>query len=497
MTQLKSAFQSCQLNLEREEALFRVISNIRNSLDLDEILKTTIQEMRQILDLDRVGIVRLNSHKGWDEGEFIAETVTPRFNSALAARVQDHCFGEQYADAYKNGRIHVINDIYAAGLSPCHIEILSQFQVRANLLVPLLQGENLWGLLCIHQCSGPRQWQSDEIEFASKIAVHLGVAIQHAELLTQTQQQAAELKQTLQQLQSTHIQLAQAEKMAGLGQLAGGVAHEINNPVNFIQGNLNHAKNYIKDLFALITIYQEHYPTDITAIQEAVAEIDVDVDFLREDLPKLLHSMSVGATRISDIVTALRNFSRLDEMGLKSIDLHQSIEDTLLLIKHRLKATEHRPEIQVQKNYGQLSTVECYPGQINQVLMSLLSNAVDAFDEEWARADLAPTVAPPTLSVGTQAFSDTVLITIEDNGPGMSDTVKAKIYDPFFTTKPVGSGTGLGLAIDYQIIVKHQGMLQCFSELGQGTEFSIKLPVKQSQPTQSAPNSEILSAPYI
>ncbi|MEM1280080.1 MAG: GAF domain-containing protein, partial [Cyanobacteria bacterium P01_H01_bin.152] len=202
------SLQSCHFNLEREKVLFEIISNIRESLDLEVILQTTIQELRQLLAVDRVGVVRLEAATGWDEGEFIAETVLPRFDSALAMRVRDHCFGKQYAEAYQNGRIQAVEDIYNAGLSECHIEILSQFQVRANLLVPLLQGKELWGLLCIHQCSGPRQWTSDDIELVSKIAVHLGIAIQHAELLTQTQKQSLELNQSLQNLKSVHTQLA-------------------------------------------------------------------------------------------------------------------------------------------------------------------------------------------------------------------------------------------------------------------------------------------------
>lgn len=479
------ALQSCHIDLEKEQALLTVISKIRKSLELNTIIQTTIQEVRQILEADRVGVVRLNVLEGWDEGEFIAEAVLPRFNSALAARVQDHCFGEKYAAAYRDGRIQAIDDIYEAGLSDCHIEILSQFQVRANLLVPLLQGEDLWGLLCIHQCSGPRQWQSDEIDFVTKIAAHLGIAVQHAELLAKTQQQAAEINQTLNALKSAHIQLAQSEKMAGLGQLAAGVAHEINNPVNFIKGNLTHVEDYLSDLIVLVGLYEAHCPPEIPAIQAALEE--VDVDFLKEDLPKLFASMSSGVTRISDIVRALRHFSRLDEVGLKTISLCNSIEDMLLLLKNRLQASECRPEIRVDKRYNQPIEIECYPEEINQALMSLLTNAIDAFDEIWARAKPEP-VATPTLSIGAQVVADTVLITIEDNGPGMSEAVKAKLYDPFFTTKPVGQGTGLGLAIAYQIIAKHSGLLQCCSEVGKGTEFSIKLPIEQK--SQKSPESE-------
>ncbi|NEQ42724.1 MAG: HAMP domain-containing histidine kinase [Leptolyngbya sp. SIOISBB] len=194
--------------------------------------------------------------------------------------------------------------------------------------------------------------------------------------------------------------------------------------------------------------------------------------------------MASGATRIRDIVQGLKNFSRLDEAGLKAVDLHESIDSTLLMLENRLHAKGHRPAVQVQKTYGQLPPVECYPGQINQALMSILTNAIDVFDEMWASASLPPNPAPPTLAISTQAFADAVLIMIEDNGPGMADAVKAKLYDPFFTTKPVGQGTGLGLAISHQIITQHQGILQCVSELGQGTEFSIKLPIQHLRSTE-------------
>ncbi len=485
MTDLNAiAPQYCNLALKREQAQFKIISKIRASLDLDEILQATIQEIQDILGVDRVGVVRLNPGRGWDEGEFIAETVLPRFDSALAARVRDHCFGQGYAEAYKNGRIHAVDDIYAAGLSPCHIEILSQFQVRANLLVPLVRGDMLWGLLCIHQCSGPRHWQADEIEFVSKLAIHLGVAIQHAELLEQTQRQADEIRQTLEELKASHVQLAQAEKMAGLGQLAAGVAHEINNPVSFIQGNLRHIDSYIKDLVHVVMLYREHGSLHAPEIQAEVSALDLN--FMLEDLPKLFDSMQFGATRISDIVSALRTFSRLDEMGLKCIDLHESLESTLVLLQHRLQPAGHRPRIKIEKYFSPLPHIECYPGQINQVLMNLLTNAIDALDTQWSETtgEMDP---PPVITISTQTHSGTVFLSLKDNGPGIPDDVKARLYDPFFTTKSVGEGTGLGLAIGYQIIANHHGTLCCESTPGQGTEFAITLPIQQAKADTSAP----------
>ncbi|MEM9451459.1 MAG: GAF domain-containing protein [Cyanobacteria bacterium P01_E01_bin.6] len=478
-----SSLDSCQFNLEREKAQFRVIEKIREHLDLATIFQTTIQEIRQLLAVDRIGVLQLDPASGWDEGEFIAETVLPKFDSVLAARVRDHCFGQQYAVDYQQGRIQAVNDIYDADFSSCHVEILRQFQVRANLLVPLLKGKDLWGLLCIHQCSGPRQWEPDEIEFVSKIAVHLGIAIQHTELLLQTQQQFTELNQTLQALQATHVQLTHTEKMVSLGQLAAGMAHEINNPINFIRGNLAYVKHSVADLLQLLALYKEHCPPNIPAIESMTQELDID--FRSNDLPNALGSMISGSERIIDLVKALRNFSQLGKDGWESVDLHDGIDNTLLMLRGRLQATKYRPAIHVRKTYGHLPKVECCMGHINQVLINILTNAIDAFDSVWTdpTVELADTV--PTLSICTQAIENTVLIMIEDNGPGMPDEVKAKLYDPFFTTKPIGEGTGLGMAISAQIIANHQGMLQCVSEPGQGTEFSIKLPVNHPPASKS------------
>jgi two-component system, NtrC family, sensor kinase len=287
----------------------------------------------------------------------------------------------------------------------------------------------------------------------------------------QLRQRTQALEVTLQELQQTQMQLVQSEKMSSLGQLVAGVAHEINNPVNFIYGNLNHARTYIEDLTRLVELYQQVYPEPLPLI---AAEIEtMDLPFVLEDLPKLLNSMKVGADRIQKIVMSLRTFSRMDEAEQKAVDIHAGLDSTLMILQSRLKAQGGRPAIEVTQHYGQIPPVECYAGQLNQVFMNILSNAIDALEEAWAQQpDLQPQI-----SITTQLTPKEVVIVIEDNGPGIPADVQGRLFDPFFTTKPIGKGTGMGLSISYQIITeRHQGSLTCQSAPGQGTAFIIAIP---------------------
>ena len=288
--------------------------------------------------------------------------------------------------------------------------------------------------------------------------------------------------------------------MSSLGQLVAGIAHEINNPISFISCNLDHADQYTQDLLHLIHCYEQHYPNPSAAIQ---AEMEaIAFEFLVDDFPKLVNSMKVGAERICGIVLSLRNFSRLDEAEIKAVDLHEGIDSTLLLLQHRLKAQGKESEIQILKEYGNLPLVECYPGQLNQVFMNLLANAIDALEEKRVVSDSEIFTDSPCIRIRTEvsdgdlslkgdrpnstALRDDrsaarLLIRIADNGSGMIEAVQRCLFEPFFTTKPVGKGTGLGLSISYQIVVeKHKGQLLVNSELGQGTEFIIDLPLRQS-----------------
>ncbi|MBD1832027.1 PAS domain S-box protein [Cyanobacteria bacterium FACHB-472] len=332
----------------------------------------------------------------------------------------------------------------------------------------------------------------------------------------QLREKAAKLKLALSELKQTQAQLIHTAKMSSLGQLVAGVAHEINNPVSFIHGNLEYASHYIESLMELLQLYGKHYPKPAAEIEDFLEEFDLD--FVIADMPKLLSSMKLGADRIRQIVLSLRSFSRHDQAEKKSVNIHEGIDSTLKLMQDRLKATPGQRAIAIIKEYGDLPPVDCYAGQLNQVLMNILSNAIDALELGNRESGIAtgawglgaaqgkeyggqegfsssqssiPSPQPPApeIRICTEALdSDHVLIRIIDNGCGMTEEVRRKLFDPFFTTKPVGAGTGLGLSISYQIIVeKHGGQLTCVSEPGKGAEFVIKIPIQQyrSQPILS------------
>ncbi|TAF08208.1 MAG: PAS domain S-box protein [Nostocales cyanobacterium] len=291
-------------------------------------------------------------------------------------------------------------------------------------------------------------------------------------------QRTLELEQTLQQLRRTQSQLIHSEKMSSLGQLVAGVAHEINNPINFIYGNLIHAHKNLQDLLNLLSLYQKNYPDPVPDICEQTQLIELE--FLQEDLPKLICSMQLGAERICQIVDSLRTFSRLDQAALKFVDIHESIDSTLMILEHRLNPQTHLPKIKLIKKYDNLPLVECYAGHLNQVFMNILVNAIDALEGTGSQ-DFLSEIPNPEISITTKMPNpQEIIICIADNGQGMSEEIRQRIFDPFYTTKPVGKGTGLGLSISHQIVTEqHRGSLNCISSVGKGSEFIIKIPLHQ------------------
>jgi signal transduction histidine kinase len=311
----------------------------------------------------------------------------------------------------------------------------------------------------------------------------LFTALEHSkeELEDRVEERTAELKTTLAELQRTQSKVIQSEKMSSLGQLVAGVAHEINNPVNFIHGNLSHVQAYTQDLLGFIQLYQQHHPNPSPAIQ--MAADDIDLEFMQDDLPKMLASMKLGTDRIRQIILSLRNFSRMDEAEYKAVDIHEGIDSTLLILQHRIKAKPERPEIEIVKDYDRLPLIECYAGQLNQVFMNILVNSIDAIDEKNAKRTYQELKDNPSrITIRTSVVDATwVEVAIADNGSGIPEAVQQRIFDPFFTTKPLGKGTGMGMSISYQIITeRHSGKLECFSTPTEGTEFIIRIPLRQT-----------------
>lgn len=476
--------------LATQKALITLSNQIRRSLDFSIICQTATDEARRLLSADRVVIYRFNPD--WS-GSFIFESVDSPWISLLEAQQRSSLISKNVSDcsiqmldvtkttdthlqltyggAFVQGEIfRVCTDIHTAGFSDCYIEVLESYQAQAYAIIAIYLDNQLWGLLAAYQNSKPRQWRESEVQLLIQVAEQLGIALKQAEYVQTIQSQSTELQQSLKTLQKSQAQLVQSEKMASLGQLVAGIAHEINNSINFIYANLPYVKDYVTDLL-----------TQAQA-QALLTGSEADFEFMLKDLPKMLSSMQTGADRIRKVVLSLRNFSRLDESSIKTIDLHEGIESTLVVLTHQLAVNSKHPKIEVIKAFGKISLVECYPAQVNQVIWNIVSNAIDslsiACDLKSSDADnLDPW--SPKLWISTQMNEPRqVEIRIRDNGVGIEESIQTKVFDYFFTTKPVGEGNGLGLAIAYQIIQDHGGNLSLNTDYKQGAELVIHLPVQ-------------------
>ncbi|NEP81686.1 MAG: GAF domain-containing sensor histidine kinase, partial [Okeania sp. SIO3B3] len=368
---------------------------------------------------------------------------------------------------------------------------LIEHQPKSLLCIPMIEQGKFIALLLLENNLATGAFTPERVKVLQLLMTQAAISIENARLYqdlegynynlevqvkqrTQAlQDKNQDLQQTLLQLQQTQTQLIQTEKMSALGQMVGGIAHEINNPITFISSNITHAREYFHDLLELLDLYRQNSSDSSSAIEEKLEELDLD--FLCDDLKKLFDSMQTGSDRISKIVLGLRNFSRLDESGLKKVNIHEGLENSLMILQHRLKANHSHPEIAIVKNYGKLPPLNCWASQLNQVFMHILSNAIDALT-------ISEIESCPEIRITTELLdAQTAIIHIIDNGIGMSDSVCQRVFEPFFTAKPIGLGTGLGLFISYQIITQqHGGQLKCISQPGQGTEFIIEIPIEGS-----------------
>ena len=466
-------------------AILRASQSLSSEIDLDRLLATVLYTALEMSGADR-GVLVMPQDSQWYVEAVATIDSAPRVNRVALSDYTEISQGA--LRTVQRSLKPIVVDRAMTHSALANDLYVSQRAVKSLLCAPILRGGQLVGLLYLENRVTVGAFTCDRVETLQMLAAQAAISISNARLYRQIEQhsqtleaeverqtqalrqKAVDLEQTLTDLRKTQAKLIQSEKMSALGQLVGGVAHEINNPVNFIHGNLKHASNYVSDLLNLISVYQHEYPQDNSAIREAME--DINLDFLAQDSLRLFESMRTGTRRISQIVLDLRNFSRLDEAELKPVDLHDGLENALRLLKHRLhKAC---PSVRIKRDYDDLPLVTCYASQLNQVFYGLLSNALDAVQDE--QVEMLPVV-----SISTQRLENgAVGVCVGDNGRGVAADIRKRMFEPFFTTKSVGDGTGLGLAVSYAIVKQHGGTIRCESQENEGTQMIIELPIEPS-----------------
>ncbi|PAX59747.1 ATP-binding protein [Brunnivagina elsteri] len=470
LEQKTEELESVLFKIERREEALRLIVEGTASATGENFFRSCTRSLAQVLKVKYGFITEV------DETGNKTKIIALWQGNGFAENSEFELLGTPCGEVLKSG-FNLFPDSLAKKFPHASTVAILEVESYMGIAIKDKWGNNL-GTMGIMDTKPLSEFSQVEESILRIFAARVSGEIERDRTQSALKKSASELELTLKELQNTQTQLLHSEKMSSLGQLVAGIAHEINNPVGFIHSNLAPARDYILDLLELIRLYQEYFPQPPQAVEEHIKIIDLN--FVLEDLPKLINSMQVGTERIREIVLSLRNFSRLDEAEIKAVDIHEGIDSTLMILNHRIKGTAISPPIRVIKSYGNLPTIECYSGQLNQVFMNILANAIDELEKNIHNHP-EPIINIKTTVINNQENqqNEYVQISISDNGSGMTEEIRSRIFDPFFTTKPVGKGTGMGMSICDRIIREtHQGKLYCNSQLGKGTEFMIEIPIK-------------------